>query len=254
LTQVAGDAQRRSQDLAMADGRRIELPGLFNLRDLGGYPTECGELPWRTLFRSDALHQVEAEGLAALAGLNLRTIVDLRTHMEAELGPSPLDRLNARHVHVSILGGDLENLPLELDAIYAYIVAERGTAIVNAIRPLCSAGAFPALVHCSAGKDRTGIVIAMILSVLGVPGEVIAADYSLSAGYLDPARTAAIGQLQVSTGLGEKLTSELILSPPQLIMNVLTSVRAAHGSVSGYLRGHGLHESDLAALRAALAG
>jgi protein-tyrosine phosphatase len=254
LRQIAGDAQRRSQDLALADGRRIELPGLFNLRDLGGYPSAGGELPWRTLLRSDALHQVDAEGLRVLADLDLRTIIDLRTHMEAELGPSPLGRLNARHVHVSVLGGDLENLPLELDAIYAYVIAECGSAIANAIRPLCSAEAFPALVHCSAGKDRTGIVIAMILSVLGVPDEIIAADYGLSAAYLDPSRTAAIGQLQVSTGLGEKLTDELILSPPRLIMEVLTSVRASHASVPDYLLAHGLRESDLAALRAALAG
>jgi protein-tyrosine phosphatase len=254
LTQIAGDARRRAQDLALAEGRRIAVPGLFNLRDAGGYPAAGGEVPWHRLYRSDALHQLDAEGVAVLAGLGLRTVVDLRTHIEAEMAPSPLDQLDVRHTHVSILGGDLEGLPLQLDAVYAHVVGKCGGAIADAIRPLCAAKAFPALVHCSAGKDRTGIVVAMILAVLGVPDEYIAADYSLSASYLDPRQTAAIGQLRVNTGLGDNLTEELILSPPQLIMDVLASARTTHRSVDGYLIAHGLREADLAALRAALAG
>lgn len=237
-----------------AAGRRIDLPGLYNLRDLGGYPTAGGTLPWRTLLRSDALHQLGAAGLEELLALGLRTIVDLRTHVEAEIAPSPLQQLAARHTHVSILGGDLQALPPELNSIYAFVVRECGGAIVDAIRPLCAPNAFPALVHCSAGKDRTGIVIAMILAVLGVPDDVIAADYALSGGYLDPSRTAAIGQLQASTGLGDQLTGELLSSPPRLILDVLDAARITHGSVDGYLRAHGLPPADLAALRAALSG
>jgi protein-tyrosine phosphatase len=240
------------QDLAMAEGRRIELPGLFNLRDLGGYPTASGTVPWRTLFRSDALHQLDADGIATLAALDLRTIVDLRTHVEAEIAPSQLDQLTARHSHISILGGDMQSLPLELGAIYQYVVDQCGGAIADAIRPLCSDHALPALVHCSAGKDRTGIVIALVLALLGVPDEVIASDYELSARYLDSQHTAAIGQLQAGTGLGDKLTGELLSSPRQLILDVLARARAAHGSISGYLLAHGLRPADLAALRAAL--
>ncbi len=254
MTQIAGDAERRAQDLALARGRRIAVPGLFNFRDLGGYPTAAGEIPWHRLYRSDALHQLNGRGVAALSQLGLRTIIDLRTHVEAEIAPSPVDQLDVRHTHVSILGGDLQGLPLELDAVYAYVVHECGGAIADAIRPLCAARAFPALVHCSAGKDRTGIVIAMILDVLGVPGEFIAADYALSASYLDPQRTAAIGQLRASTGLGDNLTEELILSPPRLITDVLASARSAYGSVDGYLLAHGLRPADLAALRTALTG
>jgi protein-tyrosine phosphatase len=278
VTQIAGDEQRRLSDLTLAEGRRIAVPGLFNFRDLGGYPTADGEFPWHRLFRSDALHQLDPAGLAELSRLGLRTVVDLRTHVEVEIAPSPLDHLPARHVHVSILGGDLQSLPLELEAIYAYVVRECGNAIADAIRPLCSGEAFPALLHCSAGKDRTGIVVAMVLAVLGVPDECIAADYALSAALLDPQRTradprlaaglpgqtggtggrppanTAIGQLQVNTGLGDKLTEELIRSPPALILQVLAAARAAHGSVEDYLLAHGLQQSDLAGLRAALAG
>lgn len=254
LTQIAGDAQRQIQDLALAEGRRIVLPGLFNLRDLGGYPTQGGTVPWRTLFRSDALHQLDVGGVDALVSLGLRTVIDLRTHIEAEIAPSPIDQLAARSVHISILGGDLPSLPLELDAIYQHFVDECGGAIADAIKVLCDERAYPALVHCSAGKDRTGVVVAMVLAVLGVPDELIAADYALSASYLDLEHTAAIGQLQAGTGLGEKLTSGLLGSPPELILGALARARAAYGSVEGYLRAHGLQDADLAALRAALAG
>jgi protein-tyrosine phosphatase len=252
---VPDPAGQDAAGLAAATGRRIDLAGLFNLRDLGGYPTAGGSLPWRTLLRSDSLHQLDADGIAALSALGLRTVVDLRTHAEAEIAPSPAGRLSARSSHISILGGgDLQSLPLELAAIYQYVVDECGEAIAGAIRLLCSADAYPALVHCSAGKDRTGIVISMVLAVLGVPDELIAADYALSGSYLDPANTAAIGQLQAGTGLGAELTSSLLGSPPALILTVLDRARTVYGTVDGYLLAHGLTAADLAALRAALAG
>jgi len=239
--------------LTTADGRHIELPGVLNLRDLGNYPAAGGgSVRWRALLRSDALHQLDPGGLAVLAGLDLRTVLDLRTQPETLAAPSMLDGLAARVTHVSILRGDLQALPLELDAIYRYMVGECADAIAEAIKALCTVGAFPALVHCSAGKDRTGIVIALVLAVLGVPDEVIAADYALSARYLDPDRTPAIGQLQASTGLGDRLTRPLLISPPALILDVLSWVRAASGSVEGYLLDHGLAQAELDQLRAGL--
>ena len=117
---------------------------------------------------------------------------------------------------------------------------------------LCAPGALPALVHCAAGQDRTGIVIALVLGVLGVPDEVIAADYALSSRYLDPDSTPAIGQLQASTGLGDSLTRPLLISPPALMLDVLSSVRAASGSVDGYLLDHGLSRAELDQLRSGL--
>jgi len=260
LTQIAGDADRSMlgmpeiQDLTAAAGRHIRLPGLFNLRDVGGYPAAAGgTVRWRRLFRSDAPHMLDGPGVATLARLDLRTIVDLRTHIEAELAPSALAGLPARTARLSLLSGDLQSLPHALDAIYRYMIDECGETIAAAIKLLCADDAFPALVHCSAGKDRTGIVVALVLAVLGVPDEVIAADYALSALNLDPDKTAAIGQLQASSGLGENLTVGLLISPPALILDVLDRARSAGGSVEGYLLDRGLSRADLAALRAALA-
>jgi protein-tyrosine phosphatase len=239
--------------LTTADGRHIELPGVLNLRDLGNYPAAGGRsVRWRALLRSDALHQLDPGGLAFLAGLDLRTVLDLRTLPETMAAPSRLDGIDARVTHVSILRGDLQSLPLELEAIYRYMVGECADAVAEAIKALCAADALPGLVHCSAGKDRTGIVVALVLAVLGVPDEVIAADYALSSRYLDPDSTPAIGQLQASTGLGDSLTRPLLISPPALILDVLSWVRAASGSVDGYLLDHGLSQAELEQLRSGL--
>jgi protein-tyrosine phosphatase len=241
------------QELVLAQGRRLELEGVFNLRDVGGYPATGGRTTrWRTLLRSDALHRLDPAGSAVLAGLGLRTVLDLRTQAEAEIAPSALDGLSELRTHISLLAGDLQALPLELDAIYRYMINQCGDTIGEAIKALAEGGAFPALVHCSAGKDRTGIVVALILAVLGVPDDVIAADYELSASYLDAERTPAIGQLQASTGLGADLTKPLLSSPAALILDVLAWVREAGGSVDGYLLDRGLSAADLDRLRAAL--
>jgi protein-tyrosine phosphatase len=243
-------SDERIEELIEAPGRRVELPGVLNMRDLGGYPVPGGrQLRWRTLYRSDALHQLGWPGLGTLA---LRSVVDLRTQLEAEYAPSSLAGLPARLTHVSLIGPDLPAEPLELEEIYRLIITRRGPAIAEAIGALCGAGAFPALVHCSAGKDRTGIVIALILALTGVPDEVIAADYAFSSVCLDPDLTPAIGQLIASTGLEEDRTRELLSCPPGLILDVLALVREISGSVEGYLAGHGLTRAELAALRAAL--
>jgi protein-tyrosine phosphatase len=255
---VPGQDERDGTSVVAApDGhpaRRIELAGLSNLRDAGGYPAAGGVVRWRTLYRSDALHRLDADGLAALAGLGLRTIVDLRTHAETEFAPTPLDGLAVRFAHISVLGGgdSLQSLPAELDAIYRYMIDERGDELAAAIGVLCADGALPGLVHCSAGKDRTGIVVALILAALGVPDELIAADYGLSAVWLEPGRAPVIGRLAADTGLGDRLTASLLASPPDLITSVLGRVRAAGGSVDGYLTDHGLSRADLSNLRAAL--
>jgi protein-tyrosine phosphatase len=251
LTQTVGSVDGACLESLLADPRRrIELAGVLNLRDVGGYPVQGGgSVRWRTLFRSDALHRLDPAAVAAVTALGLRSVIDLRTQPEVDLAPSPA---GGRVTHVPLLTGDLPEVPLSLSDLYHHLVDERGEQIGGAIAALCGGDAMPALVHCSAGKDRTGVVIALILAVLGVPDEVIAADYALSAAYLDPDQTPVISQLQASTGLGDELISGLLSSPPELILNALDMTRERGGSVDGYLRGHGLTDAALGRLRAAL--
>jgi protein-tyrosine phosphatase len=254
LTRTAGRAGREIRDFALADGRHLLVNGTHNLRDVGGYPTHAGgSVAWRTLFRSDSLHRLDSHGLAGLAGLDLRTIVDLRADIEVEQRPSAIAGLPARIVRAPIVRDPTLLPPLpDLGAEYRYTIDQCGDSIGAAIRELCAPAALPALVHCAAGQDRTGIVIALMLAVLGVPDEVIGADYSLSSAYLDPDSTVVIGRLKAA-GPDDNVTAELLASPAGLILNVLAWARAAGGgSVDRYLTAHGVGAPDLAALRSML--
>ena len=200
------------------DDRRIALPGTLNLRDLGGYPAAGGgAVRWQTLLRSDALHRLDDAGRAALAGLGLRTVIDLRTDEEVRVAPSALDGTGARTYHVPMFSdGAIGRLPPELAAIYRYMIDDCGAAIAEAVGRLC------------------------------------AADYAMSASYLDPAAARAIRRIRAASGVGRWLDLGALGASPQVIVAALARVRAQAGSVAGYLVHHGLIRSDLDRLRAAL--
>ncbi len=244
------------RDLAGDSDRHIPVQGTLNFRDVGGYQVRGGGMVRRrTLFRSDALHNVEAAGSEMLAGLRLKTVVDLRTIEELLTMQSPLadfaDR-GTRTIHLSLVGPDFSELPPELEGVYSFFVDRRGEAIAAAIKHLARPGALPGLVHCTAGKDRTGIVIAFTLAAVGVPERVIVADYAMSGMYLMPEQIAVIGQISAAAGLDEQLTQALMASPPELMTRTLARAREQAGSIAGYLISNGLTEADLAALRTAL--
>jgi protein-tyrosine phosphatase len=235
------------------ESRRIPLPGTLNVRDLGGYPTrDGGSVRWRTLLRSDALHRLDDTGRAALAGFGLRTVVDLRTGEEAQSAPSALDGTGARIFHVPLFRAEaIGTLPPELAAVYRHMIDDRGAAIAEAVGRLSAGGALPGLIHCSAGKDRTGLVVALVLAVIGVPDEIIAADYAMSAQNLDADTAQVISRIQAISG-GYRLDLGVLGSPPELILEALARVRDQAGSVTGYLVGHGLPRPAVETLRSAL--
>jgi protein-tyrosine phosphatase len=242
--------------------RRIRLPGTVNLRDVGGYPVAGasggegaggGTVRWGTLLRSDALHRLDDSGRAALSTLGLRTVVDLRTDDEVRVAPSALDGAGLRTFHVPLFDASaIGRLPPELAAVYRYMIDDCGAEIASAIALLCADGALPGLVHCTAGKDRTGLVMALVLEVIGVPDEVIAADYALSEAYLDTGTARAISRIRAISGVGRWLDLGALGASPQVIHDALARVRARSGTVSEYLIGNGLTPGDLASLRTAL--
>ena len=257
--------------------RRIRLPGTVNLRDVGGYPVTgrggaggegsaggrgaagggeaagAGTVRWGTLLRSDALHRLDESGRATLSALGLRTVIDLRTDDEVRAAPSALDEAGVRTYHVPVFdAAAIGRLPPELAAVYRYMIDDCGAAIASAIGRLCGDGALPGLVHCTAGKDRTGLVVALVLEVIGVPDEVIAADYALSAAYLDSGTAKAISRIRAISGIGRWLDLGALGASPQVILDALARVRSRSGTVSDYLIGNGLTARDLGNLRTAL--
>ena len=169
--------------------RLVGLNGTRNLRDLGGYPTVDGrQTRWRKLYRSECLDLLDEAGQTWLIDAGLRTIVDLREDEEVAERPNVFaasQRVRYRRIPFwnqplpADFDPDLSNgYVRELD-----MCGERLCAVFTA---LLEPDGLPALIHCAAGKDRTGIAIGLLLDLAGVTREAIAQDYALSAACLGP--------------------------------------------------------------------
>lgn len=244
--------QLNADALDSAASRRLLTAGTFNTRDAGGYPLAGGgTVRTGVLFRSDGLGRLDDGDRDLLASLGLRTIIDLRESGELQSTPSALGSLDAAVLHRPVLEGRRPALADSLEAVYEFFVDECGTALATAVRELAQPGALPALVHCTAGKDRTGVVVALALSVAGVSDEDIAADYALTGMFLNEHFLAAIRSGTAATG--RKVSRAMATDcPPELILNTLARMRTRSGSIEGYLLEHGATPEDLNALCEAL--
>ncbi len=172
--------------------RLLPMQGAFNMRDLGGYKAAGGKhTKWRTLLRSDELYELTAADLDYLATLPLRTDIDFRGESEQVSAPDKLPAgvnryplyIDAANVS-SFLDGGTNNFTSKMELIYAHIIRHFQPAYQEFFRILAQEQSAPLLFHCTAGKDRTGIAAALLLSALGVDRTTIMADYLLSAQYL----------------------------------------------------------------------
>ncbi|WP_454050275.1 tyrosine-protein phosphatase [Cellulomonas sp. Marseille-Q8402] len=243
--------------------RLIALEGTYNLRDTGGYPvldadgSQVGRTRWGTLLRSDALHRLTEGDLALLAGRGVRLVVDLRDAREVEGSPSRLDGLDVTVEHLPVFAdaapAALLDGRIDLARLYDALVDDRGENLTRAVAALARVDDGAAIVHCTAGKDRTGLVVALALRAVGVPVEAVAADYALSADHL--AGDWAQATLAAVSSLGD-LSPEVVeiitASPAPVLTALLTRLETEHGSAAAYLRAHGLTDDELAALRARL--
>ena len=176
----------------------------MNFRDLGGYRTGDGlQVGWRRLFRADGLHKLTGADRAQLIGLGVATVIDLRTVDEAEQrGRFPVAEVPVRYVDLPLFDvlPTTEEMPSWREASYVaarygLMVADGAPALTGAFAALASADSLPAVFHCSAGKDRTGVLSALILAFLGVPDETIVEDYALSGPAMERLLRAAQGRV-----------------------------------------------------------
>jgi len=239
--------------------RRLPLAGNYNVRDVGGYPVDGGGATrWNTLLRGDALHGLDDSGRAVLGSIGVNTVIDLREHDEVSVAPDRLGDLTAQVVHLPLYDTSNTGMPRSdqagrtLAQTYELLVRDRPEALAGAVRALAAPGALPAIVHCTAGKDRTGIVIALALSTVGVSDSVIAADYCATEHLLDGAFRAEILARSVSRGVPEASILPLLSAQPDLILAVLNQICHDHGSVAAFLGDHGMTDAERVALRSSL--
>jgi protein-tyrosine phosphatase len=268
-------------------GRWVPLDGTTNTRDLGGLPTTDGgtTVPGRIL-RSDNLQTLSEDDVRRLVGeIGLREVIDLRTTAEILLeGRGPLrDVGEVTHRHFSLLPerghhtdvfaveepdpadmpeGWVESLlprqvaehdEDERPAVRSYLgyLGHRPDNVIAALRALAATPEGASVVHCAAGKDRTGVVCALALAVAGVGHDDIVADYAMTADVID----ALIAKLAASPTYAEDMVSRDIAShtPRAATMDrVLRLLDERYGGASGWLETHGFGPEEQARLRSRL--
>ncbi|MET0642640.1 MAG: tyrosine-protein phosphatase [Jiangellaceae bacterium] len=235
--------------------RRLAWEGLLNARDLGGYRTADGRVTrWGAIVRSDNLTPLTAAGRAALLAYGVRSIVDLRRPEEAREHPNPFAEPGSH-------GLEYLNVPFEDPAVYAFTEEPESLTVVyqlmldhyqsrvaDVMTSVADAPPGGVLVHCMGGKDRTGLVSALLLDLAGVDRETIAADYAATQDYLRERDDE-----WVRTGPGERAERERLVAKfsakAEVMRDVLTQIDDRFGSVERYLFQAGVPADRIAGLR-----
>ena len=240
-----------------APTRHLPIKGTYNVRDLGGYATSSGQTQWRRLLRADALHRLDDEGVEAMLASGVTTVIDLRHGDELTHQPNPFNGHAAVVYHnVSLLDGLAPSLMGEGDLLlelYKLALVQRQLALAQVLRIIADAPAGAVLFHCTAGKDRTGIVAALLLGVAGVEAGLIVEDYALTADLIVPI-VADITAGAVSRGADPASFQRLLASEPATMVATLAFIEAEFGSIAAYVERIGLDHDTIERLRNRLLG
>jgi protein tyrosine/serine phosphatase len=200
----------------------LNWPDLRNARDLGGLPAGNGRIKGRALVRTDNHDRLGAAGIAALDAYGVSRIVDLRWEWEAAKYRSPFAADPRYRLRPALDDGLADQAPTDS---YGQLVDHSRTRLGAVVEAIAEAPPGAVVVHCHGGRDRTGVVIALVLRLAGVADAAIAADYARTPGAL-----------------------------PDTVANTLTHIDAVHGGVEPYLLGGGVTRAHLMAVRRRLTG
>ncbi|WP_225839709.1 tyrosine-protein phosphatase [Streptomyces sp. NK08204] len=252
----------------LAAERVVPLEGASNFRDLGGYRTkDGGRVRWGLVFRADAPDQLTAADVAAVGRLGLRVAYDLRTDDERAKAPSALpaevrrellaiggDASRANPLGDLFRSGRFDAVPDDfLHRVYLDMGEQDALVFGRVLTGLAVPDGAPALIHCTAGKDRTGLAAALLLSVLGVDDATVLDDYTLSRLYFTEQRMARLLPRLAEMGLPPERYHTVFGAPRHAMETTLAKLRGRYGSVENYLIGRaGVAPRTIAALRARL--
>ena len=237
------------------------LVGALNFREVGGLPAADGRRvrPGR-LFRSDTLQFLTDASVRRLAEeVGLATVVDLRLPYEVEVeGRGALAEVPHRYLHLPFLvagteqtGNATPRFTSDHDVVvqhYLGYLATSPDAVAGVVQALAEPDALPAVVHCAAGKDRTGVAVAVLLRAVGVPADLVSAEYAAGADRM----ADVFAQLRRMKSYGERLDAmpaEARITEAATMERFLAAVDQEHGGVREYLLTHGVSEDTLTRLR-----
>lgn len=230
--------------------RRLSIPALLNARDLGGHPTTDGSTTrWRSLLRSDDLAQLTPQGVQVILDYGVQTVLDLRWDEEIALNPSPVSAAlpDLAYRNISLLGRsaaqwrDLSQ-DCEKEQWKCVVLQWARAELKDVLRAIAASPPGPLLFHCVAGKDRTGIIAALLLALADVEPESIASDYVASTTMLSDAYLKRYADADPAAVL------EAVRCPAQGVHNMLEYL-GEQGGIHAYFAAIGLSAAEIERLR-----
>ena len=245
----------------MAPQRALELEGGHNVRDLGGYHNVDGRTTkWRTYLRSARLDELSPTSRDTLVELGLSSVVDLRFVSEVKFQPSVFEgSSDPSYVHIDMVGERPDpplpppdvDIPERTAWTYCQWLGDSGDAISRILGALAEAEGM-ALYNCAAGKDRTGVISALLLGLADVPDETIVGDYALSATYLWPRDCKEYRERNGSDSTLEDFQQEA--SPAEAMQLTLQHLNQEYGGIRSYVESIGVCDERVARICSKLLG
>ncbi|WP_460799615.1 tyrosine-protein phosphatase [Microbacterium sp. GXF0217] len=229
----------------------LAVDGVWNVRDVGGIPAGSGRIAAGRLLRSANLAGVTSDGARYLSAL-VDHIIDLRADDEVASEPSAVQGVPTTHLPLFL--GSVASFfedDSSLDELYSHLLEQSGPRLVEALRII--ARGERTLVHCTVGKDRTGVTIALALDAVGADREAIIADYALTETQLPAERNRRIAAyLRSQHPEAQHVVALATLSPAPIMRALLSTIDHTWGSTAAYLRAQGMTDAELTALRTVL--
>lgn len=223
--------------------RRYILKNIVNCRDLGGYPSKYGTTQFGRFIRCGTVTRPTDSDIAFLKELNISTVIDLRGDFEHQNQPNDLERLTENISHISLYELNAASAQAELSRVYEIIISEYSKNICKALKAIAAAPDGAILHHCFLGKDRTGILSMLLLSIAGVDEDDIVADYQLTYTYLESYIKANSDSLWDTAPQNH-------YSLPQTMHTLITYIKNRYGSVMDYISKSGVTHEEIESIRA----
>ena len=265
----------RSYSQSLDPRRHLNLEGVRNIRDLGGYKTIDGRTTrWKIMLRADNLEKLTPDAQKTLVKYGVRTVIDLRETREMLESPNPFSKSNeVRYSHQNLIGdipqttsdtlAELQNKSVEgfdryfgnIQSIirsYCMYIDLRKGQFYETLATLATPEVLPALFHCNGGKDRTGLISALVLGLARVPNETIAEDYAITGKYL--LSRHIMGQAKIGNDVSTMTWEEYrdFACPPTIMDATLHYIQQRYGGIEEYAVKIGLSSEQITNIRQAI--